>query len=346
MASHTRLIVALGLSLAFTASTAIAQVSLSLPSNGSYEPGQFMPVIVNAEVAARGGTITLAAPGALSTTIAMHGRSQVTVPMLMLTGEAGRMSWSLNGPPPRETNLPLAPDARDGLLDQTATGLRSAIGGADCYAPTLSWHPGSSVRVRRMSILTATLVAILLLASTLLLRGRRAIVAVCSVVALSAGAIEIGRRYVSPIWRAEGQIVVVGSEKTAQFDTWQYITTRSTAETSIELPKGARPVFVDSQHARDVQASLHFDAARNILSLRCRLEPQMKVAVLLRRITESAPAPPSTQPIARALKSPMSELARRAYVTRETCIVDEGSVQWIDDQLVHWPSVILWREER
>jgi len=30
----------------------------------------------------------------------------------------------------------------------------------------------------------------------------------------------------------------------------------------------------------------------------------------------------------------MGELARRAYISRDTRIVDEGSVEWIDDQLV------------
>lgn len=333
-------------SLAFCTSNAIAQVSISLPTKASYQPGQFMPVMVIAEGAARHGTITLTAPGALSTTITMRGQSRATVPLLMLTSEAERLSWSLDGSLQHRIDLPLMAEQSEDQFRRDSVGPDSAIGGAEVYAPTLGWKPAASVRVRRMTVLSASLIALLLLACALLFRGRKAVVGILAVVAISTTGIGIGQRYVSRIWRAEGQIVVVGSDGTAQFDTWQYITARSTSETSIELPQGAIPVFVDPQHARDIQASLHFDAGRNILSLRCRLEPRWKIAVLMRRITESAPAPPSTQPIGRALKSPMGELARRAYVGRQARIVDEGSVEWIDDQLIHWASIILWREQR
>jgi hypothetical protein len=328
--------------IALFASSAIAQVSINLPWKGSYQPGQFMPVIVTAQGAARDGKIVLSAHGALPTMVDMHGQSEAAVPMLMLTAGAERMSWSLDGSPPREIDLPLTADWNE-VPD--AIGPNSAIAGPDVYSPTLGWSPGASARVRRVSVLSAVLMAILLLAGAMLLRGRRAIVAICFVVTLSVGAIEIVRRNISPIWRAEGQIIVVGVDGVAQFDTWQYVSTRATADTTIELPKGAWPVFVDPQHAREVQASLRFDAARNILSLHVRLEPQMTVAVLTRRMTESAPAPPSTTPITRAIRSPMGELARSLYVARETRIVDEGSVQWIDDQLLHWASVVLWRED-
>jgi hypothetical protein len=93
-----------------------------------------------------------------------------------------------------------------------------------------------------------------------------------------------------------------------------------------------------------MHARLHFDAARNILSLECDLQPGQKVATRQRRTTKSASPLPTTQPISRSLKSPLGELARRVYVDRNTRIVDEGAVQWTDDQLVHWPSVILYRE--
>ncbi|CAN5565814.1 hypothetical protein BH09PLA1_BH09PLA1_26710 [soil metagenome] len=349
------MIVPLVCALSIFAPAAIAQVSISLPSSGVYQPGQFMWVIVSAQGAARDGTIILLAPGALPTVLAMRGQSHATVPLLLLTSEAQQMSWSLDGSPPRPVDAPLVAQLRDVSpspreAERVIVGPNSSIEGADVYSPVLGWEPGASARVRRMSILGATLIAIALLACPLLLRGRATLIAIFVLVAISATGIAIGRRYLSPIWRAEGEVVIVGADGAAQFDTWQYIATRSPAESSIELPAGARPVFVDPQHARDTHASLHFDAAKNILSLRFKLQPKVKLAVLLRRVTASASPPPwtraSTQPTARAMRSPIVELARRSYVTRETRIVDEGSVQWIDDQLIHWPSVILWREGR
>jgi hypothetical protein len=114
----------------------------------------------------------------------------------------------------------------------------------------------------------------------------------------------------------------------------------------MEIPTDAIPVFIDAQHAHDTSASLHFDAAKNILTLRCKVNAAMTVAVVQRRTTRAASALPSTQPVAHAIKSPMGELARRVYVGRTTRIVDEGTVEWTDDQLIHWPSVILYGERR
>jgi len=324
---------------ALFASRASAQVAISLPDHGEYRIGQFMQVDLSVDEAARDRTITLSAPGALTTVVDLHGQSQAHVPMLILANEAGRVRWSIPGGASGELDIPLSPAAS---TDSSALG--GALGGADAFAPTAGWNPGVSSRVRRVLILATVLIALLILGSVTLLRGRLAVAGVFSVVVIALVALQLARRAISPIWRAEGQIVVVnGATGDAQFDSWHYITTRVTSDASIEIPTGGMPVFVDVQHSRNVQALLHVDAARNILTLRCKLEPGMKVAMRQHHAARAASALPSTQPLARAVRSPMGELARRLYVDRDTRIVDEGSVQWTDDQLVHWASVILYR---
>lgn len=324
--------------IALIASRANAQVSVSLPDHGEYRVGQFMLVDIGVGESARDRTIRLSAPGALATTVNLRRVSRARVPMLMLSNDAGRVQWSIDGGPSGELETPLAP-----VASGAASAALNALGGPDAFAPTLAWNPGTSPRVRRVLILSTLLIALLILASVTLLKKRQAAASVFAVVAIASLALEFARRTISPIWRAEGQIIIVSATGEAQFDAWQYITTRGASDVSLEIPPGGTPVFVDAQHARDMQASLQLDVARNILSLRCRLQPAMKVAILQRRTTRAASPLPSTQPMAGLLKSPMGRLARRAYVDSATRIVDEGSVEWSDDQLVHWASVILYR---
>src|SRR5688572_16125296 len=90
--------------LATSTSRAAAQVTISLPDRGEYRVGQFMPVELRAEGDARKSTITLSAPGALPTTVAMNGRESVTAPLLMLSRDAGRLSWA-SASPARELDV-------------------------------------------------------------------------------------------------------------------------------------------------------------------------------------------------------------------------------------------------
>jgi hypothetical protein len=320
--------------IAFIASRAFAQVSISLPDHGQYRIGQFMQVDVNvADASLKDSTIELSAPGALTTTVDLHDQKSVRVPMLMIADDAGHVRWSIKGGSSGELDAPRAAVSSDEP---------GALAGADAFTPTNEWNPGTSTRVRRMLILSTVLVSLLLIGSVTLLRARAAVGCVFACVVIAGIGLEIARRAISPIWRAEGQIIVVSSNGVARFDTWNYLTSRSAAHASLEIPQGATPIFVDAQHARDVHARLHFDAERNILSLECDLQPGQTVATRQRRTTPSASPLPSTQPIARSLKSPMGGLARRMYVDRTTRVVDEGSVAWTDDQLVHWASVVLY----
>jgi len=117
-------IVLLALGVAWAASSA-AQVSVSLPLNGYYRPGKYMPVRVSAAFAdaPAGDAITLSGNGIVPTVLPLSGgRAEAVVPVLALTPTAGPLLWARGNSSPQPAGRALRPIDEGERLVGVASG--------------------------------------------------------------------------------------------------------------------------------------------------------------------------------------------------------------------------------
>src|SRR5579859_2103184 len=80
MAQHVRLMVLLGLALAMP--RAAGGVEVSLPLEGHYRPGKFLPIRI---AHAAGAEVQISAPGCLTTVIGNPGEGEIMAPFLAVS---------------------------------------------------------------------------------------------------------------------------------------------------------------------------------------------------------------------------------------------------------------------
>jgi hypothetical protein len=218
------------------------------------------------------------------------------------------------------------------VLRMPLAGPRGAIGGEAAYLPSQSWSPGQPANVRRIVVLVAVLIT-LLLSSTLLTGPRWSMLTMIMVVALCGGGIEWWRRLQPPL-RHTGADVFVFTRSELQADSWSYVTPAGRTEVSGQSLHP--PMLVDRAHAERIGLRLHC-RADGASVWRYTLQSQMRLAFMQRQLLcDVAPFEGSS-----TRQSPLLELVRRAYLDGQTQIVGE---MWYKPEDA-WPSVVLERRQ-
>lgn len=96
------------------ASFASAQVALSLPLQGHYRAGRYMPVSIT--TAHDSGAVSIEGNGAIPTSLVVHQGTNVIVPWLATSQSLRNLRWSMPGIAPHLVGLPLSPLGDDEKL--------------------------------------------------------------------------------------------------------------------------------------------------------------------------------------------------------------------------------------
>ncbi len=223
-----------------------------------------------------------------------------------------------------------APLRRSGdfwVIRPSICGPRDAIGGEDAYLPALAWSHGWDAGMRRRIVLAGVLVCLAALASLLVRRPRRQIVAIITVAAICTASIELWRRSSLAVQTAAGAIRVIDQQGIVQTDAWEYFWGgRSGAQITF---RDRRPILFDRAHAESIGLKLTCDSQGEEWS--ATLPANATLATLRRAFSLQ----PRIGGPASEIPSPMRELARRAYLRPGLEIKGEEKAH--ED----WPTVII-----
>jgi hypothetical protein len=287
-------------------STTVRAQTLSLPWDGAYQPGRYMPLRIDADVA---GTIQIRGEETLGIDFDAAGKTSVVVPWMCWRSSGGEITVEVNGKPTRLSLRPLAPGE---LLPSSPSfafteptpiaGPVSAMYSREAYVPLTAWSPGRPEQARRGIVIAAVAITLVIAAVWIGLGRSRWTPAVIVVVALVGMAMvslrpELSRR------DARLRVAVAAGE---QRDEWVYRASRDN-QTVLE-PWTDVSWFVPQspRHLQRIGPVLKVDSAGRPTEFELTLTPGIAAGVLHRHVgTEPAVNIDDT------LASP--EFARRLY---------------------------------
>lgn len=221
-------------------------------------------------------------------------------------------------------------------------GPRGAIH-PEIYEPISAWNPGWPAPLRRRALLLTLAYCLVVLAVTLWLRARRAVLAVVVVsVAAAAGFAWWGSR--QPMaWQATTGVTVSRASGT-QNDFWTYVRPLRARDVALDREWLSKPVFASSRHLAATDLQLHVSSGGRPVRFTWTPEPGTTLA-FLRRGFDPAAVGAGLAPAPHA-PSPARELVVGSYLAPGDVVLDTSNddalaepVDWFET----WPHVIVRR---
>jgi hypothetical protein len=187
-----------------------------------------------------------------------------------------------------------------------------------------------------MTVFIGVLAAILMLAATLL-GGRRAQLALISIVALSvAGSTAWSRA--QPVVRKADSAVITVNGPLMQYDNWEFQTAPIDLDASPNWFGNTRPMLITPQEVKRQHLLLHCDINGQVRRLTARLAAGQTLVTMSKNVEPRG----GEIPVELSTDSPMWGLARQSYVTPAVRVLGQAMHQDdIDHQL--WPGIVLER---
>lgn len=193
MRRSARFVLCVSVFVAICSTSRLLAQSVSLPTEGAYHPGQFVPLRIDASAP---GIVRVRAPDALGIDWTAPGRASVVVPWVIWRTTPGEIQITINdrvqtlqlSPRPREEAIQSVDASAQSLLDRTGPLDRFGGVSAHAYAPVYDYAPGRP-EGQRTRIVTWSIVAVLGLAAMALSPRKYRAIAMLAGAFLLCGAI-------------------------------------------------------------------------------------------------------------------------------------------------------------
>jgi hypothetical protein len=303
----------------------LAAISMTIPNDGTYIPGQFTTVRVHFDGADPPGELTITASNdeAVPTILSIPSIPQeIDAPVLLLGRSIPELRWSYPGgsgaTPLRAVE---AAEKSDAFFHDILAGPKRCVV-PSAYDVAEAWRPGWTRATRITLLLVGCLGGIALLGASLL-RPRWAIVGGAVVV---VGMILYAGVGMPERLRRTSGIVEIASDDTIQRDTcvFEHLLGDEPMELWRDFDPRRRPVFASVSPTERPAMALHFSPAGQS-RWRITLSARTPAIVWIDRTVEKSAD--IARPTAPLHHSPLVPLVRRAYQTSDVRVVGEEAIE-------------------